>query len=362
MKKKILFVASTMVHIENFHLQYIAELKKENDVFTMATGKGFSGKTADFDVEFQKKIFSFKNLKTVKIIKRILKEQKFDVVILNTTLASFFVRLAIKHLKQKPKVINIVHGYLFGSNTGFVKKTTFLFAEKYVRKVTDHILVMNQEDKDIATKNKLSKNEVLFIRGMGIDSSRFKQIKTKPICTSKEFVISFIGELSSRKNQKNLIDFVAGLKKYDLNAKLNLIGYGDKEEFLKQYAKKLGVENQIGFVGYDSNIEKYLSETDYYVSASRIEGMPFNLLEAMFAGLVVFSSDIKGAVDIVEDFETGILFRDLDVENLITKFRIVRNDLTLQQKIRKNAKKTAEKYEINNVFGENISILKKLID
>lgn len=361
MKKKILIVASTMIHIENFHLPYIKELKADYEVFTMAKGVAFAGKYADFDVNFEKKIISLKNLKNIKIIRQILEREKFDAVVLNTSLASFYVRFAIKKMKTKPIVINIVHGYLFGHNSNPLKKMVYLVAEKLVKKQTDYILVMNEEDRDIAIKHKLCKNEVIAIRGMGIDGSRFTNAKRKDYSLGDNITISFIGELSARKNQKALFQFVKELQNFGINSKLNLIGWSENKSHYKKMCKKMGLENQVNFVGFDADICKYLNETDYYVSASKSEGMPFNILEAMYAGQVVFSSDIKGAVDVVKDFETGILFREGDIQNLITKFRIVRNDLLLQEKIRKNARIMAEKYEINSVLPENIQILKKLI-
>ena len=54
MAKKILFVASTSDHLINFHIPYIEELKKENQVFTMA--KDTDNKFADFNIDFEKKI------------------------------------------------------------------------------------------------------------------------------------------------------------------------------------------------------------------------------------------------------------------------------------------------------------------
>ena len=137
MRKKVLVVASTSDHLITFHIPYINELKKTCDVYTM--GRDTDVAFADFNVPFQKKIVSLNNLKVVKQIKQILIKEQFDVIFLNTTLAAFFVRLAIKGLKNKPRVINIAHGYLFGEKSSFVKRFVYLAAEKFVRKETTNI-------------------------------------------------------------------------------------------------------------------------------------------------------------------------------------------------------------------------------
>lgn len=361
MKKKILIVASTSDHLMNFHMPYIKKLKENYIVKTMA--KDTNKKFADFNINFEKKVISFKMIKVVKEIRRILKKEEFDVVFTNTTLASFWVRYAMKGLKKKPKVVNVVHGYLFDERTSWLKKFAFLTAEKFVKNVTDDIIVMNNEDEDIAINHKLCKNKVIKIAGMGIDGTRFsKENISETFNTGNNYEISFIGELSKRKNQKFLIEFVKQIKKYDINIKLTLIGDGNEKKKLQKIVKNKKLSDSVVFHGYDNKIQKHLQSSDYYITGSRIEGLPFNVLEAMYAGCVIFASDIKGNVDLIEDLENGILFRCGDVRNLIEKFRLIKNNKQLQEKIRERAQKDSQKYLLENIFEENIQIFTGLIN
>lgn len=361
MKKKILVVASTSDHLVNFHMPYIEKLKETCDVKIMSKDthqKDF----ADYNINFEKKIISFNNLKLIRQIKKILKKEDFDVVFVNTTLAAFLVRVAIKFMKKKPYVVNIVHGYLFRQNKHGLKRFGFLMAERFVRKVTNNIIVMNDEDEDIAKIHKLCTGEIFKIRGMGIDDSRLEIKKPKKsFNSSNNFEMSFIGELTDRKNQKFLIKFVKEIKKFSINIRLNLIGAGVLSARLEKYAKKLNVSENISFIGYDRDIRKYLAESDYYISASKIEGLPFNILEAMYFGSIVFASDTKGNVDLIDDLENGVLFKSNDINDLISKFRLVKNNKELQEKICKNAIKTSKKYLLSDVFEENIKILEGFI-
>ena len=73
---KILIVASTMVHIKNFHLPYIEEFKRRgHTVLTLANGE-----EADFNIPFKKKALCLKNLLLVSKIKKILKRE--DVLLI----------------------------------------------------------------------------------------------------------------------------------------------------------------------------------------------------------------------------------------------------------------------------------------
>ena len=221
---------------------------------------------------------------------------------------------------------------------------------------------MNNEDFDIAKKHKLCTGEVYKIMGMGINGDRFKSSAKKNRGNEEEITFSFIGELSTRKNQMFLLKFIRDLKKFNINAKLNLIGDGFLKNKIVKRIKKYGIEDQVVMVGYVQNIEEYINKSNYYICASKIEGMPFNILEAMFAGSVVFSSDIKGTVDLIDDLENGVLFKLNDMNDLINKFRLVKNNITLQNKLRKNAASTAKKYLISEVFEGNTKLFKDLVD
>ena len=110
---KILIAASNMTHVNNFHIPYIEKFKEMgNQVSVLASGEG-----ADFNIPFKKSVFSLKNIFLMSKIRKILKKEKFDVVYLHTTLCAFFVRLAMKGLKNRPYVINTAHGYLFSKDT-----------------------------------------------------------------------------------------------------------------------------------------------------------------------------------------------------------------------------------------------------
>ena len=79
------------------------------------------------------------------------------------------------------------------------------------------------------------------------------------------------------------------------------------------------------------------------------------------AGKVVFSADIKGAVDVISDLENGVLYKFGNLDSFVSKFRLVKNNLKLQEEIKKNAILTSKKYELGRVFSNNIILFEKLI-
>ena len=333
---KILIVASNMVHINNFHLPYINAFKEAgHSVYVMARGEG-----ADFDVPFRKKALSFANYRLTGTIRKVIKENSFDVIFLHTSLASFWARYALKGLKERPKIINVVHGYLFGKTSSRLHNFLYLRLEKKLRRQTDNIIVMNNEDYEIAVKHKLSKNGVLKIDGMG-----FKPLALKYEPKNQKNIV-FVGEISKRKNQELLIKALEYLPNYNLT----LVGDGNLRKKIKKIAGAKKVADRVQITGFQKDIASYLANADIYASASKIEGLPFNILEAMSIGMPILASDIKGHNDILPK---ECLFKLGNARGLANK---------IKQKTLNCQKYNFEPYTFENVFKENMEIFNNLIN
>ncbi len=304
--KKILYAASVMSHINNFHRDYIEALRNAgNEVLVMAKGEG-----ADFHIPFEKKFFSSKNKFARKRIKEVLLAGNFDIIITNTTLAAFHIRLALP-LRRRPRVVNIVHGYLFSENSGFIKRRMLLFCERLLAPKTDALIVMNKEDMKIARKYRLSSGRVYFCRGMGVKPravSIERDTVRKQLNSQSDYVMAFVGELSSRKNQEFLIRSMPRVKGFVPEARLWLIGEGEARAELEALAERCGVREDVLFLGKKSDVGNYINAADLYVSASKSEGMPFNIVEAMMLGKTMLVSRAKGQQDVVVNDVSGFLF------------------------------------------------------
>lgn len=354
---KILYVASNMRHINNFHLPYIEKLRSEgHTVKIMATGEG-----ADFNVRFVKKLVSIKNLLIRRKIRRIIKKEKFDFIILNTTLAAFCVRLALPKV-NRPKVMNIAHGYLFEENQKGLRAKFLRYCEKHVREKTDVIVVMNEEDRRIATDNALCLGQVIMTRGMGarigdqlVSVENIRQYTD----TVDNYMLCFVGELSDRKNQRFLICSLPEIKIAIPKVKLVLLGEGESEHALRALAENIGVADSVCFVGQKSNPCDFMRACDLYVSASTIEGMPFNIIEALGAGAPILASDIKGHVDLIEDSEEGYLYERGNMADFAAKVKAF-----YMSDVNVNTDRQAEqyaKYSFDEVFPETYAVMRDFV-
>ena len=174
MTGKMLFAASTRSHILAFHIPYLHAFRADGWTIHVAWG-GPDGDVPYTDrtipLPLKKSIWSPGNFRAARILRKTIKTEDYDAVIVHTTLAAFFTRLAVLGLKKRPKVINMVHGYLVDGQTGRLKRELLLAAERLTAPVTDLVLAMNRWDYETALRLHLGK-QVESVPGIGVDFAR----------------------------------------------------------------------------------------------------------------------------------------------------------------------------------------------
>lgn len=326
--KKVLFVASTEIHIRNFHLPYLQAFHQRGWEVHVACGPG-SGEIPGADrclrLPFEKKMTSPRNLRAMRLLGRTMRQERYDLLLCHTSLAAFFARAALLGWKERPAVCNMVHGYLFDENTAPAKRLLLTAAEKLCAPVTDRVITMNRYDEAYAIRHRLA-GQVDFVHGIGLDGERFRtpdeqsgQRLREELGFDREDVLLLYGaEFSARKSQRVLLEALPRLPE---RVKLLLPGDGSLREACRTLARTLGVEHRVRFPGHVKNMDCWYAAADAAVSASRSEGLPFNILEAMAHGLPVIASAVKGHTDLICDGVSGRLYPYGDREALAAAVR-----------------------------------------
>ncbi len=360
---KILYIASTFGHIRSFHLPYIEALITRGhsvDIAGAGMAEGMPAEAGCIPLAFKKSIGSLTNFKTVGYLADLVRKNQYDLIIMHTSLAAFFTRLAVKRLPKsdRPRVINMVHGYLFDSRTPVFKHVLLLTAEKLTANVTHRLIVMNDEDEKIAHRHHLcmSDSEIYKINGVGYDSHRFFAYPkgNGNADSQSSFNMIYAAEFSSRKNQAFLIRALKELVSKDsgTNYHLTLAGRGAELENCKALAASLGVVDRISFPGFVTNIEDYYAKCDLSISASRSEGLPFNVLESLACGLPVVASRVKGHTDLINPGENGELYEFGDIDSCIAAILRARENMDSYKPTN-----GIESYALDTVFETNLSLL-----
>ena len=357
MGRKVLFTASTCSHIVNFHLPYLRKFREEGWTVHAACG-GAPMPIPDvervIDLPFEKSMWSPKNLRAAIRLSDEMRRECYDLIVTHTSLAAFFTRLALWGLEERPAVANMVHGYLFDDETPWLKRDLLLAAERWMAPDTDLVLTMNQWDCELAERYQLG-GRVVQVPGVGVDFSRFdkvppdtrQRLRKELSIPEDAVVLIYAAEFSVRKSQNVVIRAIAQLPEHIM---LVLAGEGALREECRELAQKLGLEDRVLFPGQVRDIPAWYAMADAAVSASRSEGLPFNVMEAMYAGLPVVASEVKGHSDLIEDGVTGLLYPYGDVEACAEQVMRLVGSEQLRRELGRNARENVEQYGLERVL------------
>jgi glycosyltransferase involved in cell wall biosynthesis len=116
-----------------------------------------------------------------------------------------------------------------------------------------------------------------------------------------------VGALDARKGGDLLIDAAEILQRDGVPFTCWLVGEGEERERWEARIAGRGVGDRVQLAGRRDDVHAILSACDVVVLASRREGMPLSLLEAMAHGLPVVATAVDGIPEIVASGRSGLL-------------------------------------------------------
>ena len=120
----------------------------------------------------------------------------------------------------------------------------------------------------------------------------------------EDFALIHVGRLDWEKNPKELLEIFRGIRVREPRARLLSIGSGPMEGEVHQYARQLGIDESVGFLGRQEDIVPYLQAADVFVLPSVYEGFGIVAVEAQAAGLpCVLSTGVPEDVKVTENVE-----------------------------------------------------------
>lgn len=308
--KKVLFTATVDSHILHFHIPYLKMFKENGYEVHVATSEDGEIPYCDVKhkVSFERSPIKINNLKAIKQLKKIISEEKFDIIHCHTPMGGVVTRLAARTARKNgTRVIYTAHGFHFYKGAPLLNWLVYYPIEKFLSRYTDTLLTINQEDYDIA-KKKFHAKEIKLVHGVGVDKSRFdytmapeekKAYRESVGVGENDFVIIQVGELNENKNQLMSIEAVRKLVHEKPDTKLLLVGTGKLKDFYKRKIEEYSLNNNIFELGYRKDIPQLLKISNLCISTSKREGLPVNIIEAQMSGLPVVATDCRGNRDLV---------------------------------------------------------------
>ncbi len=240
---------------------------------------------------------------------RILRERAVKILHSHLFYASLFAS-PIAWMSGVPVIIETPHvredwrrGWL---------KSKFVVDRIVSRVVTRYIAVSHANKRYLAEEKALAKEKITVIHN-GSDLQRFHPAQTPSSNLRQNLglgtddpVLMVIGRLEPQKGHRVLFEAMASIRREFSSVRLVCVGTGSLHDALLDLARKLGIEDAVRFVGFQTNVAEWLNLADVTVLPSFYEGLPLVAIESLAAAKPVVATAVDGSGEVVVDGETGL--------------------------------------------------------
>jgi glycosyltransferase involved in cell wall biosynthesis len=309
------------------------------------------------------------------------KIRHFDLVFAQDPVSVGWPSLVAVKLFHKKLVIRFVGDYAweqgvqrFGvldSIDDFQKKR-YGFKVEFFRRI--QVFVLNHANKVITpsiyfgtlAKNLVDNPDKVQVIYNGIDTKDQtigKNNARQKLNLNDNLIILFsAGRLVNWKGFDALIEILPRFIKENSNFRLYIAGDGPEKNNLAKKIIDLKLEKYAYLLGsLDSgSLKKYLQASDIFILNTGFESFSFQVLEAMYYGVPVITSDRCNLPEIIEDQKNGLLVNynnKVEIENAIRHLLV---DTNFRKKIIDNAKIRSADFSVDNTIAKTIALFDKL--
>jgi glycosyltransferase involved in cell wall biosynthesis len=326
-RRKILFVITK----SNFGgaQRYVFDLasaihKERSEDFEVCVAFGGSGllktKLEDTGIRtieikgLERDIGAFKDLRALSSLVSILKNERPDVIHLNSSKAGLLGVIAGR-IVSIPKIVFTGHGWAFNQRRSWFMSVILKACYVVIIGLSHKVIAVSKKTKeDVGRLPFVNPNKITVVYN-GIPEQKLlsKEEAQKKLLSYTKNVKSipsqtlWIGTIAELHPRKGLDILITSLSNVPSIFHAWVIGTGESANSLAQLTIDSKIQDKITFTGFIPDASTLLPAFDMFVLPSRDEALPYVLLEAGAASLPTIATSIAGVPEIIEHTQTGIL-------------------------------------------------------
>ena len=278
----------------------------------------------------------FRHIGAYRQLVKLFRRERFDMVHVHTPVAALVGRLAARRAGVQC-IVYTAHGFYFHERMARWTRALFVMLEWLAGRFTHVLFTQAEEDAATARRFSFCAGGVIEAIGNGVDPARFAppqdeathraSVRASIGAPANATAVMMVGRLVAEKGYPELF---AAMRDLDIE----LWAVGDRLE--SDHAGAVTVPDDapnIRYLGHREDVPALLAAADIFVLPSHREGMPRSIIEAMFAGLPVIATDIRGSREEVVDGETGMLVPVDDADALRVALCALANGASERQRM-----------------------------
>ncbi|WP_415425152.1 glycosyltransferase family 4 protein [Staphylococcus borealis] len=318
-------------------------------------------------INMEREISLKNDLKSLINMIKLFKKEKPYIVNSGTPKAGLIGTLAA-FITRRPVRIYTVRGLRLETVSGPKYKILYAMEKLAMYCSTDIIAVSESLKSKIVELNLANKSKIKVLgygSSNGVNLEKFdKKFNAIPNELQEQlsgyFVIGFVGRIVKDKGIKEVVEMFKMLQAKNLKVKLLLLGNPEKDDSISASDYQYLVDNNdVILAGHVSQPANYFNHMDVLVSPTYREGFANVSLEAQAVEVPVITTRATGAIDTIEDNETGFLVDVGESKGLAEKVEYLINHPDLKKEMGKKGRLRVEEQFTNEVVWKHLETIYK---
>jgi len=241
----------------------------------------------------------------------LLRAQRPHVVHTHSSKAGFSGRLAA-YRAGVPAIVHTYHGFPFHEFQSRPRRTAYIRIERALARITNHVLCVGTGVAAVAVRERLALPENVSTIGVPLQTAVSEQSPARRSAARARLgidddthVVGFVGRLDYQKDPLTWVAAMGDVVGPQVTAVW--VGSGPLQQSAEALIARLGLHQRVHLAGERSDVADLLPGFDVFAMASRYEGLPLALAEAMSARVPVVATAVNAVTDLVSPGETGLL-------------------------------------------------------
>ncbi|CAB4787603.1 MAG: glycosyltransferase [Actinobacteria bacterium] len=279
-------------------------------------------------------------------LRRELIENPVDILHAHSPYPAGIARLVVRTLPRRlrPRIVYTLHN-TWGS---FSRLTRLLNGLTYGLDAAD--IAVSRIVNETLTPRRRARTEVL-VHGIQLEEARSQMGKRASIRSElgvapDEFVVGTIANFRAQKDYPNLLNAARLLKERGVQIRIVAVGQGPLEQEMRALHNSMALGDRVLLLGQRDDAVAVLGACDAFVMASKNEGLPVAIMEALALGLPICATSVGGIPEAVTDGVEGQLVPPSDPESLASALTRLATDPALRSELAAGARVAGERYDI----------------
>ena len=270
-----------------------------------------------------REIRPFSDLRALFGLVRLARRFRPHVVHTHTAKAGVLGRVAAL-LARVPVIVHTYHGHVLREYFGRVTNAVFRGIERFLARGTDGLVTVSESVKDDLVAMAIAPAHRIRVVRLGLELEPFTRPLPRGVLradagfAANAPLVGMVGRLVPVKDVSTFLRAARLVHAGRPDARFSLVGDGPDRAALEKEAAALGLSGVVCFHGWRRDLPAVYGDLDVVVNASRNEGTPVALIEALAAGRPVVATAVGGTPDLLEHGAHGTLVPAQDERALAT--------------------------------------------